>query len=469
MRQHQDLPLLGGIAGFLRWLESLAVIASGPLLTVGLGIALVDLLTDGALLTNAPALLFAWAISQAIGVDAQLVGSSFQLAHSLRSRRYPAAIGYSMLVLALGYVGFIAAQVFATQEAEGITTAQALGALETTKGEVLYLALEDNERRIQRRVKQMLDGETVPEGFHIVYQWLPLDRGGIDAFHRWMDERPNTRLIVIDTLEHVRAKRNTTSGVYADDYAAARALQRFASDRQVAVVPIHHLRKASAEDPMDEISGSTGLTGGVDNVLVMRSVNGITELARKGRDFIDDSAMALKGDPKTLLWTWQGKAEDVQRSGARKDILDALDKAPQGLSPKEIALALGKKPEAVRFLVFKMHQAGEITQIGIRYFTHAHAANTANATNDVKQNGHKPANTAGSRTDEGVSDRTRPPLTLLTLADAPPDGQPQTVSGVSDGIEPPLTAMKPHEIRGETLPVSAVSGMSDSADLDGEE
>jgi hypothetical protein len=129
MRQHHDLPLLDGIAGFLHWLESLAVIASGPLLTVGLGIALVDLLTDGALLTNAPALLFAWATSQAIGVDAQLVGSSFQLAHSLRGRRYLVAIGYGMLVLALGYVGFIAAQVFATQEAEGITTAQALGAL----------------------------------------------------------------------------------------------------------------------------------------------------------------------------------------------------------------------------------------------------------------------------------------------------------------------------------------------------
>jgi hypothetical protein len=126
---HHGLPLLGGIAGFLHWLESLAVIASGPLLTVGLGIALVDLLTDGALLTNVPALLFAWAVSQAIGVDAQLVGSSFQLAHSLRGRRYLAAIGYCLLVIALGYVGFIAAQVFATQEAEGITTAQALGAL----------------------------------------------------------------------------------------------------------------------------------------------------------------------------------------------------------------------------------------------------------------------------------------------------------------------------------------------------
>jgi hypothetical protein len=126
---HHDLPILGGIAGFLHWLESLAVIASGPLLTLGLGVALVDLLTDGKLLATTPWLLMAWAISQAVGIDVQLVGSSFQLAHSLRSRRFLAAVGYGLLVIALGYVGFIAAQIFSVQQADGVTTAQALGAL----------------------------------------------------------------------------------------------------------------------------------------------------------------------------------------------------------------------------------------------------------------------------------------------------------------------------------------------------
>jgi hypothetical protein len=129
MNQHHDMPLLGGIASFLRWCESLAVIMSGPLLTFGLGVALVDLLTDGQLLATTPWLLFAWAISQAVGVDAQLVGSSFLLAHSLRARRYLAAIGYGLLVVALGYIGYIAAQVFATQESEGVTTVQALARL----------------------------------------------------------------------------------------------------------------------------------------------------------------------------------------------------------------------------------------------------------------------------------------------------------------------------------------------------
>jgi hypothetical protein len=71
----RELPFLGGISGLLRWLEELANTVAGPLLTAGLAIALIDLLTDGALLTTQPWLLYAWAISQAVGVDAQLVAS----------------------------------------------------------------------------------------------------------------------------------------------------------------------------------------------------------------------------------------------------------------------------------------------------------------------------------------------------------------------------------------------------------
>jgi hypothetical protein len=125
----RELPFLATIAGCLRWLEELLNILSGPLLVAGLGLALVDLLTDGALLTSQPELLYAWAIAMALGLDAQLVGTSAKLGRALRSQRYWTAAGCTVLVLALSYVAFLAAQVFATQEAHGWTTAQALSAL----------------------------------------------------------------------------------------------------------------------------------------------------------------------------------------------------------------------------------------------------------------------------------------------------------------------------------------------------
>ena len=124
-----ELPMLAGIGGIIHWCEELASLLAGPVLTAGLGIALIDLLTDGKLLATTPALLFAWAVSQTVGLDAQLVGSAAKLGAALRRRTAGPVIGYGLLVLALGYVAFQASNVFATQQAEGITTAQALARL----------------------------------------------------------------------------------------------------------------------------------------------------------------------------------------------------------------------------------------------------------------------------------------------------------------------------------------------------
>ncbi len=120
------LPLLGALSLFLQWLEELVAMLSGPLLVFGLAIALVDLLTDGALTVAAPALLFAWAISMAVGVDAQLIGSFARARHALRQQHYWTVAGYLVLGAGLGYVGWIAAQVFATEQAQHVTTLQAL-------------------------------------------------------------------------------------------------------------------------------------------------------------------------------------------------------------------------------------------------------------------------------------------------------------------------------------------------------
>ncbi len=121
--------MLAGIAGIIRWVEELANLLSGPLLTLGLGIALIDLLTDGSLLTQLPLLLYAWAISQAVGVDAQLVATWDQARAALREGRYWALLGLIVLGAVLAYVAWVAAQVFSLQESDGVTTGAALARL----------------------------------------------------------------------------------------------------------------------------------------------------------------------------------------------------------------------------------------------------------------------------------------------------------------------------------------------------
>lgn len=256
------------------------------------------------------------------------------------------------------------------------------GKVATSRGDVLYLALEENERRMQRRVNTLLSAnDPVPAGVHLVYEWPPFDRGGIEALDRWLDNHPQTRLIVIDTLERVRPTRRANGSIYAEDYSAVKDIQRFASQRQVAVVIIHHTGKRGYEDPLDEVSGSTGLTGGVDNILVMRSIGGVMELHRLGRDYTDNDVIALRGDPETLLWMWEGEAEEVRRSNARQMILDALRDGPaEGMTPQEIADALDKKSGTVRFVLHKMMHSdnGCIVKVNRKYVVTANNANAAN-------------------------------------------------------------------------------------------
>jgi hypothetical protein len=126
MREQHDLPLMGAIAGAIRWLEELIALLSGPLLSVGLAIALIDLLTGGGLLRAVPELLFAWGICQAIGIDAQLVATWDRTRMAMRASKWGQVLALTVLGVALGYVGFLSAEAFGFQQAFGLSEAEAL-------------------------------------------------------------------------------------------------------------------------------------------------------------------------------------------------------------------------------------------------------------------------------------------------------------------------------------------------------
>ncbi|HEU5343157.1 MAG TPA: AAA family ATPase [Ktedonobacterales bacterium] len=255
----------------------------------------------------------------------------------------------------------------------GLSIAQgapALGSLATECCEVLYLALEDNPRRIQRRVRRMLQGEAAPHSFAIEYRWPALDDGGIEALRAWKDEHPALGLVVIDTLEHIRPQRRNGGG-YADDYASVRDLQRLASELRIAVVVLHHLTKQGRSDPFDEINATMGLMASVDNMLVMRDgLDGVIELHRRGREYDDTTPLALQGDEQSLSWRLLGALADVTRSEARSKIVALLRQHPTGLGPTEIATTLDKTKSTVQTLLGKMldERAPVITSSGGRYF-----------------------------------------------------------------------------------------------------
>jgi hypothetical protein len=249
----------------------------------------------------------------------------------------------------------------------------ALGTKQVERGEVLYLALEDNRRRLQKRLGKMLSGPA-PDGLEMATAWPKLDEGGVEALSAWLEERPDARLVAVDTLAKTRP-RTRGQNVYQEDYSALEELLPLAAEHGVAVVVVHHTRKMAAADPLDEISGSTGLTGGVDGVLVLKRDRGKADavLHVDGRDIEEPAEYALKWDAGTAGWTIAGDAEEYRMSEERKAILGVLAESGEFLSPSEVGDILDKPRNTIKQRLWRMAQDGQVENRNGRYgITHNH-------------------------------------------------------------------------------------------------
>ena len=196
-----------------------------------------------------------------------------------------------------------------------------LGTFSPSIGDVLYIALEDNSRRLQRRIKRLMGDTGWPPRLTLATEWRRLDAGGLDDIESWMSSVAEPRLVVIDTLAGVRAVRATAG--YAEDYEALAAIHRLANTRGVAVLVLHHTRKMAADDPIDTVSGTLGLTGCADTVLVLARATGGATIYCRGRD-IEEAEHAAVFDVDACRWSIIGDAADVHRSEQRQRIIAAL-------------------------------------------------------------------------------------------------------------------------------------------------
>jgi DNA-binding Lrp family transcriptional regulator len=242
----------------------------------------------------------------------------------------------------------------------------ALGSRPVEQGSVLYLALEDNERRLKRRCEKLLPEGITSNQLTFCTQWRRADDGGIEDLRNWLESTPDARLIIIDTAARIRPRRIGGSDSYADDYAVGEALLPLAHEYGVAVLVVHHTRKAESDDWMDEISGTTGLTGGMDGALVIKRARGDADaiLHVTGRDIEDDADLALKWDQMTAIWSIVGDAADYMQTTARRKIIQAIRDAGRPLTGHEIADRLGEKYDNVRKVIPRLEDTGDIIRHG---------------------------------------------------------------------------------------------------------
>ncbi len=249
----------------------------------------------------------------------------------------------------------------------------ALGKIPVVQGEVLYMALEDTERRLQARAKQLLASmSTVPSGIAFEVRWPRLGQGGLTHLEKYLKTHPAVRLVIVDTWAKISPRSTgSTRSQYEDDYASLVPLKSLVDTYRICILVIHHLRKMRADDLLDEISGSIGISGAVDDILILKRERGQQEatLYVTGRDIEQEQRLTLIFDPRTAMWTLVGNAVQIARTKERQEILELLIKhAPDGMSPRQVAETLGKNYHTIRSLLRKMEEGHEIQHIENLYF-----------------------------------------------------------------------------------------------------
>ena len=252
----------------------------------------------------------------------------------------------------------------------------ALGKKQVERGEVLYLALEDNERRLQSRVNVVLQSDRykdtgIPDGLEIATEWPRIGEGGIEQLEQWISEHPSARLIIVDTWAKIAPKaQGRQQAQYTEDYDALAPLKKLADTHRIAIVAVHHLRKMGGEDILDQITGSTGLTGACDGFLVLKRERGRfdAELFVTGRDIQDEQTYKLSFDKVSAIWTLEGNAEELARGVVQQEILDLLRENPDGLTVKEVAESLDNKNiYTTRTLLNRLVEQGKLEHPQNRY------------------------------------------------------------------------------------------------------
>ena len=154
------------------------------------------------------------------------------------------------------------------QLAYHVSMGLSLWGYEVRQGTVLYLALEDNHRRLQERLYRMFGVESTGNLFFAIGA-KQLGGGLEEQLKGFVREHTDTRLIIIDTLQKIR-EAGAEKYSYANDYEVITKLKRFADISGVCLLVVHHTRKQQADDKFDMISGTNGLLGAADGAFLLQ-------------------------------------------------------------------------------------------------------------------------------------------------------------------------------------------------------
>lgn len=254
----------------------------------------------------------------------------------------------------------------------GVTYAVAAGGhalgVPVQAGGAAYFALEDTRRRLQGRLRVMTSPGEVPPGRLLLATSLPLmDAAGAEWLARFAAERPELRLIVLDTLARCRPPRPRNADPHAEDTALISRLQAVAAEARLCLVLVAHTRKRDVRhgepDSLESVAGTMALTGCADAVLVLRRARLEREarLSVTGRD-IEERELALEFDPSCGVWSVLGDAAAVAATENQRRLVEALRAAGGQARVRELAALAGWSDGATKQVCLRLVASGVLAR-----------------------------------------------------------------------------------------------------------
>jgi len=188
------------------------------------------------------------------------------------------------------------------QLAYHVSTGKELWGYQVRQGTVLYLALEDEHRRLQERMYRMFGTDSSEKLFFATCA-KQIGNGLEDQLKKFMKEHPDTKLVILDTLQKIREVGNEKNS-YAKDYEIIGKLKQITDESGCCFLLVHHTRKQQADDKFDMISGTNGLLGSADGAFMLvkeKRTDQTATLDVSGRDQ-KDQRIYLTRDNERLIW-----------------------------------------------------------------------------------------------------------------------------------------------------------------------
>lgn len=241
------------------------------------------------------------------------------------------------------------------------------------EGEALFLDFELPDTKLKNRLKVCLNGRHDLPGLENLHlqpkgSWPRIHEGGLEMLEDFVKEHPGLKLVVIDVWRRFSKPRKAQEeNSYNLTYEDVGPVKDFADNYGICVLANHHLAKGwrSYQTPFEALLGSTALAGASDNLLALvkgqEKADGV--LWSTGRD-IEESRNALEFVKESCTWKFLGDARQYELTVDQNAIVQALSDRGEPLSPKEIALAVGRPAANVSEMLRRMIKQGRVEQEG---------------------------------------------------------------------------------------------------------